>query len=203
MDLIIIRHGQSEADLLHVHEGRADFSLTELGNKQARSMADWLVSNYKIAKIYSSTLKRARQTAQYLSNAGKIAIHHDDDLMEFQNGFIAGLSREEARLKYPMPAVKFPHTAVHGQESLIQFRMRAETALSKIIHENDPEDTVAIVSHGGMINMLFRSFLGLPTASQISISTGDTGIHHWRIDGEARRVVFANSLVHLEQLSHV
>ena len=44
MDLFIIRHGQSEADILNVMEGRADFNLTPLGYKQAELMAEWLTS---------------------------------------------------------------------------------------------------------------------------------------------------------------
>lgn len=39
MLILIIRHGQSEADLLHVHEGRADYELTEKGHRQAAAMA--------------------------------------------------------------------------------------------------------------------------------------------------------------------
>ena len=39
MKLLLIRHGESEADLLDVHEGRADFPLTERGRRQARAMA--------------------------------------------------------------------------------------------------------------------------------------------------------------------
>ena len=42
MDLLIIRHGQSEADILNVIEGRADFNLTELGQQQAALMAEWV-----------------------------------------------------------------------------------------------------------------------------------------------------------------
>ncbi|MDP4164007.1 MAG: phosphoglycerate mutase family protein, partial [Bacillota bacterium] len=38
MELLLIRHGQSEADLLGVHEGKADFPLTELGQQQAKKM---------------------------------------------------------------------------------------------------------------------------------------------------------------------
>ena len=41
MNLLVIRHGQSEADILKVIEGRADFPLTELGHKQAEAMAEW------------------------------------------------------------------------------------------------------------------------------------------------------------------
>lgn len=42
MRLLIIRHGESEADLLDVHEGRADFPLTERGHKQAKAMAEYI-----------------------------------------------------------------------------------------------------------------------------------------------------------------
>lgn len=64
MRIILIRHGESEADILHVHEGRADFSLTPKGREQAKAMAAWLHSNYHLNRIYSSTLKRA---AEYLA----------------------------------------------------------------------------------------------------------------------------------------
>ena len=38
MRILVIRHGESEADILNVHEGRADFNLTEKGNRQASAM---------------------------------------------------------------------------------------------------------------------------------------------------------------------
>ena len=186
------------ADILNVYEGRADFELTQLGKQQAAQMAQWVCKHMQIDKIYSSPLKRAQQTAGFLSRAADREICLDDDLMEFQNGLIAGLPPEEANRKYPAPAVKYPHTAVYNQESTLHFRMRAETVFSKIIYENNPDATIAIVSHSGAINMLFQCFLMLPTVSGISISTGDTGIHKWQIQGEKRRVVFANSQIHLQ-----
>lgn len=200
MDLLVIRHGQSEADILNVIEGRADFNLTELGRRQADFMAEWVSSYMNIDKIFSSSLKRARQTSEILSAATNIPVEVMDDLMEWRNGLIAGLSLEEAKEKYPEPKVKYPHTAVYEQESSIEFRARAETALSKIINENPPASKIAIVSHGNMINKLFQSFLMLPTVSVIGIASGDTGIHHWKIKGDnpyARSVIFTNSLVHL------
>lgn len=42
MRLLVVRHGQSEADILKVCEGRADFSLTKLGHEQAESTAEYL-----------------------------------------------------------------------------------------------------------------------------------------------------------------
>lgn len=69
MTLLVIRHGESEADLLNVHEGRADFELTERGHAQAEAMAQFVSENYSVSKIYCSTLKRAYQTAIHLSDA--------------------------------------------------------------------------------------------------------------------------------------
>ena len=201
MELLVIRHGQSEADILNVIEGRANFNLTDLGYQQAELMAEWVSGYTNIDKIYSSSLNRARQTAEKLSAKTKISVDVMDDLMEWKNGLIAGLSQKEADVKYPAPNKKYPHTAVYEQESDIEFRLRAETAFSKIVNKNLPNAKIAIVSHGGMINRLFQSFLMLPTISSVGIYSGDTGIHHWRIndkDPYVRSVVFSNSLVHLD-----
>lgn len=200
MDLLVIRHGQSEADILNVMEGRADFELTDLGKKQAAVMADWVKSRYDVSKIVASPLKRAAQTAGYLAHAFDIGVEYDDDLMEFQNGLLAGLPYEEANARYPRPETVYPHTALYGMESALQFRMRAETALSRLLYENPPDATIAVVAHGGIIHMLFRSFLDLPVSAEVSLSTGDTGIHHWRAQGSARKILLSNSQAHLDAL---
>ena len=101
MILLVIRHGESEADILDVHEGRADFELTQKGHRQAAAMAKYVARNYQVTRIYASTLKRAAQTAEHLSDETGIEIAFDPDLMEFNNGLLAGLSHEEADRLYP------------------------------------------------------------------------------------------------------
>ncbi len=197
MNLLIIRHGQSEADILKVIEGRANYELTDEGKNQAQLMSTWVAENFNVNKIFASPLKRTTQTAQYLSQKIGISVQFEDDLMEWQNGLLAGLPREEAQIRYPAPPIKYPHTAMYECESMIQFRARAENILSKIINENQPDDSIAVVSHGGMINMLFRSFLQLPINDNIFLSTGDTGIHKWSIENNNRRINFSNSQIHL------
>ena len=197
MNILVIRHGQSEADVLKVIEGRADFPLTELGHKQAEAMAEWINKRYTINKIFSSPLKRARQTAEYLSKITGVETRFDDNLMEWKNGLIAGLSQKEADEKYPAPNVKYPHTRIYEQESQIDFRSRAETVFSGIINENNDDETIAVISHGGMINMLFRSFMEAPVNSTTSITNSDTGIHHWKIENNRRTIVFCNNQEHI------
>ena len=154
MILLVIRHGESEADILDVHEGRADFELTQKGHRQAAAMAKYVAGNFQLIRIYSSTLKRAAQTAKHLSDETGTAVEYEPDLMEFNNGLLAGLSREEADRLYS-PVENLPvDQAVYGQESKVEFRSRAENALQRVLSENSSESVIAIVTHGGMVNQL-------------------------------------------------
>ena len=196
MKLLLIRHGESEADLLDVHEGRADFSLTECGHRQARAMAKYVASNYRIDRIYASTLRRAMQTAQYLSDETGVPVQPESALMEFNNGLLAGLPYKEAAEKYPLVPDLPPEQAVYEQESLVEFRGRAEKMLTTILAETADEETVAVVTHGGTINQLYHAFLKLPVKDGMFFSTADTGIHEWIIEPTERRVARANYAPH-------
>ena len=135
MILLVIRHGESEADILDVHEGRADFELTQKGHRQAAAMAKYVAGNFQLIRIYSSTLKRAAQTAKHLSDETGTAVEYEPDLMEFNNGLLAGLSREEADRLYP-PVENLPvDQAVYGQESKVAFRGRAVKVLQRVLSE--------------------------------------------------------------------
>ena len=159
MILLVIRHGESEADILDVHEGRADFELTQKGHRQAAAMAKYVAGNFQLIRIYSSTLKRAAQTAKHLSDETGTAVEYEPDLMEFNNGLLAGLSREEADRLYP-PVENLPvDQAVYGQESKVAFRGRAVKVLQRVLSENGSESVIAIVTHGGMVNQLYGALL--------------------------------------------
>jgi len=199
MELLIIRHGQSHADLEDRHEGRADFSLTELGKHQARLAAAYLYRTYPLEYVISSPLKRARETAEVIAGPLQLAIHTDDRLMERDNGKLAGMLRSEALEKYPYPPEgRRPHEQIHGGESDITFRTRVEAFFSELCH-SPPAHRVGIVAHGGSINMLFRAFLNLPLDVNIYLATGDTGIHFWHISDKYRQILFNNHLAHLNE----
>ena len=183
-------------------EGRADFPLTELGIDQANSLANWISANYRPDFLLSSTLQRASKTAQIVGHKLGIEVIYYPELMEFNNGLIAGLTHEEADSKYPKPEHIKPHESYYEQETAIEFRCRAETVLSKIISGYPANSRVAVISHGGMINMLFRSFARLPVGSDFSIATADTGVHLWIVCDTVRSVQFLNSTEHLSTFQH-
>ena len=200
MKLLVIRHGESEADLLDVHEGRADFALTERGHRQAQAMAQYVAENYHIDRIYASTLTRAMQTARHLSDSTCVPIRPEHDLMEFNNGLLAGLPHKEAAEKYPRVPDLPPDKSVYEQESLVEFRDRAERILTKILAEASENDTVAVVTHGGMINQLYHAFLKLPVKDGMFFSTVDTGIHEWIVEQTERRVARSNYDAHTKDI---
>ncbi|WP_328589315.1 histidine phosphatase family protein [Litchfieldia alkalitelluris] len=109
--------------------------------------------------MVSSTLKRAKETTEILSSITNVELKFEDQLQEYNNGVLAGLSRDEARVLYPLPIEgRPPHQAIAEGESELEFRFRAETIFLKILEDHKEVNRIALVSHGGMINNLLRSF---------------------------------------------
>ena len=163
-------------------------------------MAEYVAATYRIDRIYASTLTRAAQTARHLSDATGIPIQTEPDLMEFNNGLLAGLSHKEAAEKYPRVPDLPPDKSVYGQESLAEFRGRAEKMLAKILAEAAENETVAVVTHGGTINQLYHAFLKLPVKDGMFFSTADTGIHEWIVEQTERRVARSNYDAHTKDI---
>ncbi|MDW0117206.1 histidine phosphatase family protein [Sporosarcina thermotolerans] len=197
LEILIIRHGQSEADILEVHEGRADFPLTEVGEEQARRMADFVAKEYPPEMILSSTLKRASGTAGILQEAIGCELRFYDELREFNNGVLAGMPRTEAAIKYPLPKGGRPvHIPIQDGESVLDIRYRAERILREILHDYQDYKRIAIVSHGKLISNLLKAFLHQPHGD-IAFATGDTGIHLLEVREDLRLVRFLNRLEHV------
>lgn len=203
MEVLLLRHGQSVADIEDRHEGRADFPLTALGRRQAHLASEWVASRYPPALLLASPLQRAAETARILAANLDLPVTFDDDLVEIGNGVYAGLTFAEAEQLYPWPQGGFkPHEAPLQGETRIAFRCRIETFWSRFQHTvEDQGQRVAIVTHGGVIQMLYHCFLGLPVTTDLRVVTGDTGMHLWRMTGDTRIVLFANRLDHLASLS--
>ena len=122
----------------------------------------------------------------------------DPDLMEFNNGLLAGLSREDADRLYP-PVENLPiDQALYGQESKVEFRRRAENALQRVLSENGSGSIIAIVTHGGMVNQLYSALLHMPIGEDCFFCTADTGIHIWEITDHGSYVRKANIDDHIK-----
>lgn len=92
MKLYFVRHGESEANLLREFSNRGfKHGLTECGLRQAEQLAGELRGT-AFAKIYTSPLKRAFQTAEILNRYQDCPLEITDALREFDTGVLEGTS---------------------------------------------------------------------------------------------------------------
>jgi len=121
--------------------------------------------------------------------------------MEFNNGVLAGLSKEVARVKYPLPLAGRPiHIPIEQGESELEFRYRAERIFHKIMQDYQAYNRVAIVSHGGLISQFIKAFLKQSNVSELRFATGDTGIHLLEAKERLRVVRFLYKQEHLKEI---
>lgn len=155
MKIYLIRHGQTTSDIEDRYGGSYDDHLTEKGREQLKATAQKLVGK-DIEVIFSSPLIRARESAEIIAQAIGTPVEIVDGLQERHYGVLSGLTKEEARQKYPdaVESHKDYSQTDPGGESYGDFYRRAVDAFKGILAKNHA--TVAIVSHGGPIKMILK-----------------------------------------------
>ncbi|SOC40033.1 histidine phosphatase family protein [Ureibacillus acetophenoni] len=193
MLLLLLRHGQTEADILNVHEGRADFQMTETGHQQAERMAQYISSRFDPDVVISSTMTRTKQTTEHIVKPLNTEVVYDQRLVEWNNGVLAGLTREEALKRYPMPPNGRPLTeAIEEGESELAFRHRVEEAIYEILEKYKGSKQILIVSHGGTISHLLNILLNHSITDGMIFPTADLGLHCIEIKNDKKIVHFLN-----------
>jgi len=150
--ICLIRHGETDWNVLGKLQGQVDTELNTSGRKQAKELAHYFGTESWDA-VVSSPLKRAYETAQII--ADKISIPDIlvvNELVERSYGEAEGLLPEERLLQ-------FPEGIVPGQEDFEYLRERAVNALIRIAN-NFQGKKILVVSHGGIIYTFLYSLLG-------------------------------------------
>ena len=152
--LILIRHGQSEANEQNRFAGQTDVPLTDLGRAQAESAARYLVAHEKIDKIYSSDLRRAHNTALPTSVLTGVPIIDAKELREICAGIWEGRLANEIEVEY---AEEFrtwrkdsANARLPGGESVQEVYERVVPYVKRIARENDGL-TLLIASHASPV----------------------------------------------------
>lgn len=198
--LLLIRHGHTVADATYRIEGSADYPLTELGRRQAERLAARLAAEYTIRHLYTSPLQRAVQTAAAVGAAIGLRPDVDDRLREMDSGLLAGLPRDEADHRFPRPpADRRLWEPTPGGETMSQHYART-AAFWFWLRDQGPRGSVAIVTHGGTMQMFYRAILGLPVDAHVWFACDDTSMHEFRFTGRGAALVRANDAQHLAGL---
>ena len=176
MQLLLIRHGETEWSSSHRQTGLTDVGLTQVGFEQATRTAA-LISHLSDelgppATIYSSPLSRAAKTAELVFGSGA-AIIENPHIVEIDFGHFEGLTSGEVHRSRPGWSVWCEPCP--GGETIDDVGARADTFLTTI---RDEAETIAVVSHGIFIRVLAARAVGLPASAGgvLTIDTGGIGI---------------------------
>ena len=156
MKLYISRHGQTPWNVEDLVCGRADVPLTEVGQQQAKLLAESALDK-NIDVILCSPLLRARQTAQAVSDAIGVEVQIDERLMELDFGIFEGAPRTDPDFRRTRG--QFP-TRYPGGESAFQLAHRVYSCLEDVRRKYAGK-TVLLVCHGGVCRMVRSYFMDL------------------------------------------
>jgi len=138
--LLLVRHGETDWNRAGIWQGWADPPLNESGRAQARALAEELRAT-PFDAVYTSDLRRAKETAEILAAAHGVPVHVDADLREIDVGSWSGLTREDIRRRFPDG--ERPDGETHEQHAA-----RVLAAVERIARDNRGR-RVLVVSHGG------------------------------------------------------
>lgn len=198
--LIAIRHGETPWNAVGRLQGHQDIPLNELGMAQARRVAHALREE-GIEQLYSSDLLRARQTAEAVSSVLGLPVHIESGLRERGFGVFEGLSFAELERDHPEHALRWkrrePGYRPEGGESLQDLQERVLAALTGIAQAH-PGQHVAVVAHGGVLDMVYRIAARLPIDAPRTWTLANAAINRLLYTPQGFRVVGWAEDLHLD-----
>lgn len=196
---LLIRHAESEANAGGYFGGQSDSPLTERGVQQAQALCDALAAMH-IDAVYSSDLRRARETVAPLASKRGLELVEVPALRERSMGDFTGRSFEWMKQQQPELWRKLrardPDARAPGGDSHRDLYERAVT-LTDALRAKHRGQTVAMGTHGGLLHHLARALLGAHDLGLRFYFTADNA-SVTRIDlmdegyGEIARLTYAN-----------
>ncbi len=148
--IIMVRHGQSQANAQSRFAGHSDFDLTELGKQQAQKAAEYLIALEKLDAIYSSDLLRAHNTALPFSNVFGLPVNDTADLREIYAGKWEGMQVDQIHAQYKEDFDvwhnDFAMARCTGGESVTELYERIVASVCKIASKH-PNQTLLLATH--------------------------------------------------------
>ena len=150
VQILLVRHGATDWNLQGRCQGSTDRDLSEVGIRQAEKIAALLRAE-DIHAVYSSHLRRARQTAECISQPHNLPVLIEQDIRELDHGELEGLTFNEIKENYADFLLRWrsepAELRVPGGERLVDVAARAWNRLNHIVQRHSDEERILIVSH--------------------------------------------------------
>lgn len=198
VELILVRHGETDSNSKGAYCGWTDVGLNEQGEKQAKNARDKL-KDEKIDGVFSSPLKRAFRTAEIINENFGLEIKRVDALKERNFGVWEDLKYKEICEKHPEEVklweADWVNYCIKGGESAVQAFNRVNGFVGTLIESNKGAKLtkLLIVTHLGCIRSIVANLLGM----------GNEGCWRFKVDnaGITRLVVNDEGYAYLTMLN--
>jgi broad specificity phosphatase PhoE len=166
----LVRHGESVSNLEGRVQGQEDVELSERGRAQALQVAAWshrlrtatALAPVTIGEIWSSPLRRARETAAEIAAALGLPVMVEEGLCELHAGIFQGHLWADLEATFPDEVAQWRSGDVHyvipGGESRAQLAARGRAVIEMLATRDTPG--MIVVAHGGVLTAALGSMLG-------------------------------------------
>ena len=203
MKLLLIRHGQTDWNLLGKYQGQTDIALSGEGIRQA----DLLAQNFPVDTldiIYTSDLQRAFMTAERLAEKFSAPLYADKALRELNFGAWEGLTYQEIAERWPQEVKNLfgapEKLQIPEGETFLMLQRRAMDKINEIRAENEGKN-VAVVAHGAISKAILTALLHIPLHYVWMLRQDNTAVNILRFDDEFVSVELLNGISHLDRPS--
>jgi probable phosphoglycerate mutase len=201
--LILVRHGATAHNVENRFSGVNALPLSEIGEQQAKQLADRLARFSAVRLVASSPLPRARQTADAIADRLGLAVVVVDGFTELDFGAWDGLTYDEVARQWPDELLQWstrPDVASPGGESIAELTRRVRRARDGVV-SGIPDGRAVVVTHVTPIKALLRIALDAPTSAlfRFHLDPASVSIIDYFSDG-ASSVRLVNDTSHLDGL---
>lgn len=197
--LFLVRHGVTEWNHDGRYQGQIDAPLSAKGRLQAAAIRERL-RDEPFTSCYTSTLQRARVTAEIILEEHFCPLEQTADLNEMYYGAWEGLLRSEIIERFPedwarhgADPLRYPPT---DGESRADFARRVERAMTAIARAQR-DATVLVVAHGGSIRAVVGTALGLPMEAWRKLRMDNASLTILEVYEDGGVLSLFNDTVHL------
>ncbi|MFM8295232.1 MAG: histidine phosphatase family protein, partial [Microcystaceae cyanobacterium] len=182
--------------------GQLDSPLTIKGIQQVYALANRLRC-YSFTSLYSSDLGRAAQTANIIASICDKKVIFNSELREWNLGIFQGLTIPEMHERFPKERQDFEQNTfeylIPRGESLKQFKQRSFQILTAFAQLHS-EETVVVVTHGGILMCFFEEVLGFPHKRPLNFRQSNANFSAFEYINDSWNLIVWNDISHLENM---